>query len=178
MFQLVLCLSKESSVGPRQPAWVGKPWIVPSVIVRTILIAILAIIALWLEFFVGIAYVSLLSVPVILWTGLILFVIWLLSLLNLLLLRATHTYVLRDDSLEIRTGILTSRTFVVSPGGFADMEVVRSISARIMNLGDIIIRTQDETVGGKRLVMIRSPEKVATQIREIMAKPIVRLDRQ
>ncbi len=169
---------KKSSDSSRSPIWVGRPWIVPAVIVRTILFLILAGSAFWFELFLGVAFLSLLSVPFILWTGLILFVVWLLSLANLLILRATHAYILRDDSLEIKTGILTSRALVISPEGFADMEVIRSISARILNLGDIIIRTQDETVGEKRLVMVKSPKEVATQIREVMAKPVVRIDKQ
>jgi Bacterial PH domain len=95
----------------------------------------------------------------------------------LVLLRASNTYVLRNDSLEIRSGILTSKSFVLSPSGFSDLEVIRSVSARIVNSGDIIIRTQSETDSVRRMVRVRNPLAVADQIREVMARPIVRIDR-
>jgi uncharacterized membrane protein YdbT with pleckstrin-like domain len=97
--------------------------------------------------------------------------------MHLVLLRASNTYTLRNDSLEIRSGILTSRSFMISASGFSDLEVIRSISARIINSGDIIIRTQSETDSEKKMVRIRNPLKAADQIREVMAHPIVRIDR-
>jgi hypothetical protein len=95
---------------------------------------------------------------------------------HLLLIRASNTYVLRDDSLEIRFGILTSKSTVISPSGFSDLEVIRSISNRIVNSGDMIIRTQSETESSLKMKMIRNPMKIASQIREVMARPIVRIE--
>jgi uncharacterized membrane protein YdbT with pleckstrin-like domain len=124
------------------------------------------------------AFKSFLNIPLILWTGLAFFLIWIISLTHLLLLRASNTYILRNDSLEIRTGILTSKSFTVASSGFADMEVIRSLSGRILNLGNIVIRTQDESGADKRLQKIRNPLKVADQIREVMAKPMMRIEGQ
>ena len=93
-------------------------------------------------------------------------------------LRASNTYILRNGSLEISVGILTSKSFTVAPSGFADMEVIRSISAKIMNLGDIIIHTQDGRGIPRKMQKVRNPSKVADQIREVMAKPIVRIEGQ
>lgn len=56
-------------------------------------------------------------------------------MLHLLLLRVSLTYILHDDSLEIRSGILSSRAFVVLPSGFSDLEVFRSVVGRIMDSG-------------------------------------------
>jgi len=158
--------------------WTGKPWILPAVVARSILIIVVAVAVSWIEFFFDVAQKPFLNVWLILWTGLLFFVVWVLSIVRLLLLRASNTYILRNDSLEIRTGILTSKSFVVAASGFADMEVTRSISGRIMNFGDITIRTQDESGADKKITKIRDPMRVGNQIREVMARPTVRMEGQ
>ena len=172
-----LNMSHNSSADSHSVLWTGKPWILPGTIARSIFLVVIVVAVVWLEFFLGVAYDNIAGVDVILWTGLVFFVIWLLSLVHLVLLRASNTYILRNDSLEIRSGILTSRSFTVSTSGFSDLEVVRSISARIINSGDIIIRTQSERDGDRKMVRIKNPLKAADQIREVMAHPIVRIDR-
>jgi uncharacterized membrane protein YdbT with pleckstrin-like domain len=154
----------------------GKPWILPGVLARSIVITIIAVAVAWLEQYFGIAYESVLNVQIIYWTGLVIFIAWVTSLTHLLLLRASNTYILRNDSLDIRFGILTSKSFVLAPSGFSDLEVIRTVSARIVGIGDIIVRTQGER--DVKMVMVRSPLKVADQIREVMARPIVRLEEQ
>jgi hypothetical protein len=89
------------------------------------------------------------------------------------LLRVSSTYILRNDSLEVRVGVLSSKSFVIAPAGFSDLEVIRSISARIVNSGNIIIRTQGER--DMRMERVRNALKVADQIREVMSRPIVRI---
>ena len=163
---------------PGSTLWTGKPWILPAVVARSILIIVVAVAVSWIEFFFDVAQKPFLNVWLILWTGLLFFVVWVLSIVRLLLLRASNTYILRNDSLEIRTGILTSKSFVVAASGFADMEVTRSISGRIMNFGDITIRTQDESGADKKITKIRDPMRVGNQIREVMARPTVRMEGQ
>lgn len=176
-------MSTNSSVGSRSVLWSGKPWIVPSAVTRSVTVFVVAAVVFSLELSFDMAFrmipgLSSINVPVIVWTGLVLFLAWILSLVHLLLLRASITYVLRDDSLEIRSGIVTSRSFVVTASGFSDLEVIRTVSARIVGSGDIIIRTQSETDSVKRMQKVRNPLKVADQIREVMAKPIVRIEGQ
>jgi hypothetical protein len=77
--------------------------------------------------------------------------------------------------LEIRSGILATKSFVIAPSGFADLQVNRSISGRIVGSGDIIIRSQSES--NALMVRVREPLKVAEQIRKVMSRPIVRLER-
>jgi len=156
--------------------WMGKPWILPAVLVRSVLIVIVAVGISWLEFSLGIAYNTVLNGQIALWTNWVIFLVWLFSLVPLLLLRATNTYILRADGLEIRTGIMTSKSFVISPSGFSDLEVTRSISERITNSGDIIIRTQGEH--DVKMVKVRNPLKVADQIREVVSRPIFRIEGQ
>ncbi|MCJ7469513.1 PH domain-containing protein [Candidatus Bathyarchaeota archaeon] len=154
--------------------WTGKPWILPNVLTRTALVIGAAIGVFWFEYHFDLTFRALLTMPIIAWTGLILFLVWLLSLPRLLALRASNTYILRNDGIEVRNGILTSKSFVISPAGFSDLEVTRSVAARIVNSGDIIIRTQGEN--DVRMEKVRNPLKVANKIREVMARPTVRIE--
>lgn len=182
-------MTHAGSSNSRSVLWTGKPWVLPSVLVRSILIVVVAVVVFLLEFLFGVAYETIATllpdlpiVPIIsdlqiaLWTGLVFFLIWIFSILHLLLLRASNTYILHDDSLEVRTGILNSRAFAVSPSGFSDLEVFRSVIGRIIESGDITIYTQSETDNIKKLTRVKNPLKVADQIREVMVRPIVRIE--
>lgn len=170
-------MSKNPQSGSTSLLWTAKPWILPGAISRGIAIIVVAIVVLALELIVdGIAAYKLVEVPLALWTILAFFVIWILSMLHLWLLKISNTYILHNDSLEIRTGILTQKTNVISPAGFSDLEVIRSISARIVNSGDIIVRIQTETESDIKMTRVRNPLKAADQIRQIMARPIVRIE--
>jgi uncharacterized membrane protein YdbT with pleckstrin-like domain len=179
----------DGSGSSRSVLWTGKPWVLPGVLARSIIIAAVVVVVVWLEFLFALAdetiaelATTLSSVPLIstwplmLWTVLVFFLIWVFSIVHLVLLRASKTYVLHDDSLEIRSGILSSRAFVVSPSGFSDLEVFKSVAGRMMNSGDIVIETQGETDNVKKMHMVRHPSDVADQIREVMARPIVRIE--
>jgi len=163
--------------------WKGKPWIVPSVVFRTVVILVVAVVVSWLElsfdFLNKIFTVSPLSnLQLVLWVNFVLFLIWIFSQVHLLFLRASNAYVLRQDSLELRFGILTAKSEMISPSGFSDLEVVRSVSNRILNSGNIVIRTQSEEEKGLVMIMIHDPLRVAAQIREVMSRPIVRIEGQ
>jgi membrane protein YdbS with pleckstrin-like domain len=169
-------LSKASSENSPSTVWRGKPWILPGVIARTVFVPIVAVLVVWLELALNVASVTFLGLQAVLWTGLVFFLVWLLSLLHLVLLRASNDYILRNDSLEVRTGILATKSFMIVPSGFSDLEVDRTVSGRIVNLGDIIIRSQSET--DVVMLRVRAPLKVAEQVRKIMARPVVRIEGQ
>jgi uncharacterized membrane protein YdbT with pleckstrin-like domain len=157
--------------------WKGKPWILPSLLAKSILVIVVSSIVFWLEFYFKIADLApFLNVQIVLWTTLAGLLVWLVSVTRLLALRASHLYILRDDGLEVRLGIISSKSFVIAPAGFSDLEVIRSISSRILNTGDITVRTQGEN--DIKMVRVRKPLKVADQIREVMARPTVKLERQ
>ena len=172
----VLNLPKGTSGNSRSVLWTGKPWILPGLLASSILIIVAAVVVSWLEVSINVTNVHILSLPLTLLTGLVIFFAWIASLAHLLSLRVSNTYILRNDSLEIRSGILTSRSFVISPSGFSDLEVIRSISNRIVNSGDIVIRTQSETESDLTMQKVRGPMSVASQIRGVMARPIVRIE--
>jgi membrane protein YdbS with pleckstrin-like domain len=164
----------QKSSGTESVLWVGKPYILPDLVGRTALFIIIAIVAFWLEFAYGVAFQVFFSVPIILWTALVLLIAWLVSLSNLLLLKASNTYILRRDGLQVESGILRTKSFVVPPSGFSDLEVIRTLYSRLLNFGYIVIRTQGRRE--IRMVRVRDPRNVAEQIREVMARPTVRID--
>lgn len=156
--------------------WQGKPWIIPAAVARTFVVFLVTIAVVWLEVATGTVNNAFLGLPLLVWTILIFIVLWLLSIVGLLVERSTNTYTLRNDSLEIRTGILTSRSYVIVPSGFSDLEVVRGVVGRIVEYGDIIIRSQSERDSEKIMIKVRDPMKVGQQIRYTMGRPIVRVD--
>ncbi len=167
-------LSSDKHVQHGVVVWLGKPWVVPAAIVRTVTVFVVAVIFLWLEIYAGVAFSYMAGLAVATWTLLAFGVIWLLSMLKLLIFRASNTYVLRQDGLEIRHGIIRLHSFVVTPTGFGDLMVYQSIGGRIFGYGDLTVNSQGERE--TKLLLVRSPFKVADTIRDIMGKPIVRVE--
>jgi membrane protein YdbS with pleckstrin-like domain len=156
--------------------WSGRPWVLPYVGIRTLMMIVFTAIAITLEMFAGYLYVPIFGSIVLIWTLLTSLVIWILWISNLIVLRSTNLYTLRADSLEIKTGILTTKNSLIVPTGFSDLEVVRTITSRIFNTGNITIKTQSEKDYTKKLVMVKDPMRVANLIRDVMARQIFRLD--
>ena len=159
-----------------QEVWRGRPWILPYAVIRTIFVAVIAGGVLFMENSMDILYVSKYGLRVLDWTLIAFFLVWILVLFNLLVLRYTNRYILMVDSLEIKIGLLTTKTSVIVPTGFSDLEVIRSISSRIFNTGEITIKTQSERDFTKRMVKVRDPVWVANLIRDVMARQIFKLD--
>lgn len=94
----------------------------------------------------------------------------------MLALKYSHKYVLKNDSLEIRNGILNFDRFIITSSGFSDLEVHQSLLERAFDSGEIEIYSESEKNFEKRLVKVRHPMKVAEQIRFVMGRPIVRME--
>ena len=157
--------------------WKGRPWIFPNLLGTSVLLIVIAPLVSWLEFYFRIAdFTPFLNVSTLLWTMLAIFLVWLVSLTRLVALSASQIYILRDDGLEVRSGIVSSKSFIIAPTGFSDLEVTRSLSSRILKTGDITVRTQGEKE--IRMVRVNNSLMVADRIREVMARPVVRLERQ
>jgi hypothetical protein len=169
-------LTSAGHVNRGQVVWVSKPWVVPAAIIRTVTFFIFAIIILFLEAYFNAFSYYLVVLPLWAWTTLIFAVIWLLSMLNLLVFRASNNYILRQDGLEIRRGIIRLHSFVVTPVGFGDLLVYQSVGGRIFDYGDITVNSQGERQ--TKLLLVRAPFDVADTIRDILGKPIVRVDSQ
>lgn len=149
----------------------------PYVLFRTVLVVAVAVGVVIVEGLLGVLYSPLqFGLSVLVWTVVAFFGVWVLLVLGLLVLWGTHSYVLRDDSLEVKVGLLTTKTSMIAPTGFSDLEVIRSIVGRLLNTGDILVRTQSERDFVRRMVKVRDPDRVASLVREVMARPIFRID--
>ncbi len=167
-------MSAEKTVPHKDIVWSGKPYILPAAIGRTVIVVVFAFLFVLLEVYAGVAFSKLFGESVYVWTLIVLFIVWAFSLLGLVLLRASHTYILRQDALEVHSGILRLRSFVVTPQGFGDLAVFQSIGGRIFRYGDLTINSQGERE--TRLRLVHLPFEVADKIRDIMGKPIVRVE--
>ena len=156
--------------------WTGRPWILPNALIRTILILTIATVVIWLEISFAAAFPAILGMPIWALTLLLFLVVWIASLVPLLLLRSSNKYTLRSESLEVKTGIASLKAFILSPSGFSDLEVAQSVIGRILNYGDITIHTQSDRTA--TIKMAKDPNKVANHIRDVMGRPIVRIEGQ
>jgi uncharacterized membrane protein YdbT with pleckstrin-like domain len=145
-------------------------------VTRAVLVIVFTVIVVIVENMLGYLYVPQFGLPALAWTLIVFFVAYVMSLFNLLILWGTHSYVLMEDSLEIKVGLFTTKTSIIAPTGFSDLEVIRSITSRLLNTGDILIRTQSERDFTKRMVMVKDATRVSNLIREVMARPIFKID--
>jgi hypothetical protein len=149
--------------------WEGSPWILPGFVGLTVGAAALAISLTWVELAIlrvgSFEFVGATLAPI----G----VLWLFGATKLALVKWSNHYALRRSSLEVRRGILGRRVFTLSAPGFSDLEVIKSLTGRILNVGTIMMETNSER--DLRLVRIRDPIKVSSMIRQVMTVPMVRV---
>jgi hypothetical protein len=69
---------------------------------------------------------------------------------------------------------LSTRSFVIAPSGFSDLEVDRSVTGRILNVGNITVHSQSES--DVLMVRVRDPLNVSKRTREVLSRPIVRIE--
>jgi uncharacterized membrane protein YdbT with pleckstrin-like domain len=170
----VFCLTSNSHIQPDAVVWHGKPWVVPAAVIRTVTVFVVLALFLWLEIYFSAFSYYLAGLPVFAWTILAFVVIWPLIMLDLLVFWASNNYVLRQDGIEVRRGIVRLHSFVVTPMGFGDLLVYQSLGGRIFGYGDITINSQGERQ--TKLALVRSPFAVADTIRDIMGRPLVRME--
>jgi membrane protein YdbS with pleckstrin-like domain len=154
--------------------WFNRPWVVPAAIFRTVAVFIIAIVILLLEMYSGMAILIIAGLPIYIWSLFVFLAIWLLSLLDLLIFWVSNIYYLRQDGLEIRRGIIRLHSFVITPSGFADLSVFQGVGGRIFGYGDLTVTSAGERQ--TKLRFVRSPFNRADEIRDIMGKPIVRVE--
>jgi uncharacterized membrane protein YdbT with pleckstrin-like domain len=140
------------------------------------LLVALAIVVVIVENLLSYLYIQQFGLPILAWTLIVFFVLYILSLFNLLILWGTHSYVLMDDSLEIKVGLIPINTSMIVSTGFSDLEFIRSITSRLLNTGDILIRTQSERNFTKSMVMVKDAPRIANMIREVIARQIFKMD--
>jgi uncharacterized membrane protein YdbT with pleckstrin-like domain len=153
--------------------WSGRPWIGPSLVLRTILAIVIGILVLLGLSPLGVLTYSLLAAPIYVWVVGILTIAWLASLAGLMVMRASFRYVLRQNSVQVDQGIARKKSLIVSPSGFSELEVDQGIAGRLLNYGSLEVRSQ----GGQQLnlKLIRGPKEVSAKIRNVMTTPTVRI---
>jgi uncharacterized membrane protein YdbT with pleckstrin-like domain len=129
---------------------------------------------MFLELYGGIAIVLLYGAPMYLWTLVVFTFVWIFSMLQLLLFFFANSYILRQDGLEVRRGIVRLHSFVVTPSGFGDLMLYQGLGGRVFGYGDLTVNSQGER--HTRMVYVRSPYMVADTVRNVMGKPVVRVD--
>jgi uncharacterized membrane protein YdbT with pleckstrin-like domain len=161
-------LSTESEV-----VWEGRPWITPTLSIRTIAMFLVGLLLAVLMQGLGLLTRLMFGVPLYIWLGSLLALAWFASLASLLVLRASFDYVLRRNSIEINRGIASKKLLVVSASGFSELETDQGIVGRILNYGSVEVRSQ----GGQQLNLrlIRDPQGVSRSIRDVMTTPTVRI---
>lgn len=169
----VFLLNTKSFLSSDMVIWLSKPYIFPLTLMRSVAFIIIIGLFCWFEMFLEVAFVNLGGLPIYAWTLIVLIFAWLFSLLQLVFVWLTNLYLLRLDSLEAKHGLVTLRSFVVTPNGFSDLEVCQSLCGRIFCYGNVIVRSQSENT--TKLLLVQSPFEVAERIRAVLGKPSVRV---
>ena len=149
--------------------WEGSPWILPGLMGLTIGAAALAISLTWVE----LAILQVGSLEIVGATYAVVGLLLLVGATRLASVKWSNHYALRGSSLEVRRGIVGKKIFTLSAAGFSDLEVIKSLTGRILNTGTIIMETNSDR--DLKLVRIRDPIKVSSMIRQVMTVPMVRV---
>lgn len=169
------CLTSDSQASQRKEVvWVAKPYVTPTVVFRTVTVLVVLVIIFFVESYLGVLSSGLAGLPLWLWTTLVFLLIWIFGVLDMLVFRASNTYILRQDALEIHRGIVSLHSFVVTPAGFGDLLVDQSLAGRIFGYGDITVNSQGDRQ--TKLLRVCDPFAAADTMRDIMGKPIVRVE--
>lgn len=180
-----LILSNTIRNAPRQLVWRSRPSISPLVVIYGIVSMIVLLILVTLEYVAGSNSTTLLPAsidaggtiiyyPVELATAIVIILIFIAKALGLFLLRARSRYELYDDGLYVNLGILNLESTFVSPMAFSDARLIRTVSLRIVQRGNIIVDSND----GRHfyLKLIKDPLTVQSLIRTTLGRPRVRTD--
>jgi hypothetical protein len=92
-----------------------------------------------------------------------------------LLLHSSNKYVLKNDSLEIRRGIVSFTRFIVTSSGFSDLIVNPITFRKGVRCGGDNDFSESEQNFNQKIAKVRHPMKVAEKIRFVMGRPMVRL---
>lgn len=166
-------MSNTEAVRESDVLWRGHPWVVPALVGGAIMAVFVAVALAWLEYMFNVAFVSIFSYPLVALTVAAVVLVWLISALQLAVVRASNLYTLRGSSLQIKRGLIGKKEFTLSAAGFSDLEVIQGITGRILNMGDIMMETDSHR--DLRLMKVRDPTAVSDMLRRVMTTPMVRI---
>ena len=169
--------------------WAGRPSIGVYVALYGVLAAIIAIILVGLEVWVGdtikavsaavFASVDLGSFQVPYFievsTIVVIAIVFLAKALGLVIYRAGHSYELHTDGIYVNKGIANLQNTFVSAMAFSDARLIRTIGMRIVGRSLIIVEAND----GRRfeMKMLKDGPNVQALIRSNLSHPTVRLEK-
>jgi hypothetical protein len=181
--------SKQPLIGGKsKQVWFGRPSV--SVfyllygIVALVIVGILVGLELWAgsRFAAGRAllpkYVSFggttIEYPVELVTVLIVVAAYLIKVIQLAILRASHKYILREDGLYVDKGIFNLQNTFIAPMAFSDARLNLPIGLRLVRRGNIIVDANDNR--HFQLLLIKDAVVVQDLIRRTLGHPVVRIE--
>ena len=180
-------MSKSDEKNDEKPIWAGQPSVSVYYGIYGVLSVIIAAILLTIEIWLGqhmaighlifpqrIRFIVDLYYPVEIITIVIIFLVFLTKAIRLAFLRAQNKYELRSDGLYMNLGIVNLENVYVSPMGFSDARVFRSLSSRLAKRGNIVIDTNDQR--HFMLMSLKDPLEVQALIRRTMGRPTVRIE--
>jgi uncharacterized membrane protein YdbT with pleckstrin-like domain len=147
-----------------------RPWIVPSLVEETVMAVVVFGVSYLAELYFGSLYTPLFGSNLVILTGLGLVLIWVINAVHLLLTYSMTRYTLRRGSLEIRSGILKRSIVEVTLVDFSDVVVMQSIMGKIMGEGELFVRFHGDHIREGKMMRVRNPFIVESEIRKIMAK--------
>jgi hypothetical protein len=112
--------------------------------------------------------------PVEVATVTIVIVAYLIKVLQLAILRASHKYVLREDGLYVDKGIFNLQNTFIAPMAFSDARLYLPVTLRILHRGNIIVDSNDNR--HFELFLIKNPIEVQNLIRRTLGHPVVRVE--
>lgn len=154
--------------------WAGKPWIAPEAIVRSIFVLVIGCLVLWFEISYNFLFLQFVSFTLFDLTLLFFVCVWLASLAQLVVFWASNTYVLWEDKLEVKQGIMKLRLLTVTPKVFVDLTLNQTIGGWLFGYGDLMVNCQG--MPQTRLGFLRSPFLTANTLRHVMGKPFVKME--
>jgi len=134
-------------------------------IIFTIRSSMRPIIALYILVFLLFIFTIILHSFFAIFIGFITFII-LIEVIIIHLQRNFTIYTLTSDNIKFRTGIIGKRVTTIPLIKIQDVTSVFSITQRLFGVGNVLIESATERIGGVRLRNIEKPEEYAKQILE------------
>ena len=174
--------------GKSKQVWFGRPSVSVFYLVYGIVALVIGGILVGLELWAGSRfaaggallpkYVTLggttIEYPVELVTVLIVVVAYLIKAIQLVILRASHKYILREDGLYVDKGIFNLQNTFIAPMAFSDARLNLPVGLRLVRRGNIIVDANDNR--HFQLLLIKDPMMVQDLIRRTLGHPVVRID--
>ena len=161
--------------GPAEGAalqWEGGQWVLPGQVWLTTEVLLVGTAAAYVE------STSLRSVSTALLeiTFIVLLSAWFIGFVRLEYMSWSNHYAIIGSTLEVYQGIIDKAVISVSAGELSGLEVTFGPLGRVLDLGDISLKTQGK--GSLELTRVRSPALVSEVIRHAMTPSLVRVEAQ